>query len=65
MDLPKANSYGISCEVCELLFFNASQEKIELMVDKSFDDAGIPLMLTPMGLVIGFGRFPHVCKPLQ
>ena len=64
MDLPKASNYGISCIVCDLLFFNASQEKIELMVDKSFQDAGMPLMETPMGIVIGFGRFPHLCRPL-
>jgi hypothetical protein len=63
MDLPKSNYYGVRCPNCPAVYWHRNQSQIELMCTVSFEDRGLPLVPEHFGIVVGFGRFKHVCKP--
>ena len=61
MDLPKSKHYGVSCAVCENTLWTTSQKDAELRLDVSFKDKGMNFIRTEFGIIIGFGRFAHLC----
>ena len=63
MELPKANYYGVRCMKCPAIFWTPSYSKIIIMCTVAFQDKGLPFVEEDLGLVIGFGRFAHVCRP--
>ena len=77
MDLPEAKYYGVQCVQCEKVFYSTQSkiELILDMSFQDFKKRLIPVtpkdierrdnlpdfLETPLGLIVGFGRFPHVC----
>jgi len=62
MDLPIRKHYGVMCARCESCLWTSSQREAELRLDVSFPDHGGVILETPMGVLIGYGRFQHVCR---
>lgn len=62
MDLPKKTHYGVTCKECTLTLWFSSQTQAELALEVSYPDLNLPMVNSPMGLAIGFGRFDHYCN---
>lgn len=60
--MPRRKYYGVMCPRCESVLWYASQLEAQLKLDISFTDKGVELIDTPLGIAIGLGRFPHVCR---
>lgn len=63
MDLPKRSHYGVKCPLCPATLWKDNQTQIELLCTVSFKDRGLPYIEENLGLVIGYGRFQHTCRP--
>lgn len=64
MDLPNHTRYGVKCYSCPAVFWSKDKFRIELMCTLSFADAREDLKQhEALGIVIGYSRFDHVCRP--
>lgn len=66
MELPQARHYGIECVYCGARFFRPASQvnQLLLMVSVAFRDYHLPNVLTPSGLVVGYGleNYNHACN---
>ena len=63
MDLPQRQYYGVRCMLCPAIYWNENKSRIELLCTVSFKDKGLPYIEENLGIVVGYGKFDHQCRP--